>query len=63
MASNLGVEAIATHRSFSFACVGAAMANETWIQSKSKNPMEQVLGIKNEAAHETLHACWMNIFY
>ena len=28
------------------------MANETWkfIQSKSKNAMKQVLGIKNEAA-------------
>ena len=40
------------HRAFSFACVGAAMANETWkfVQAKSKQAMKQVLGIKNEAA-------------
>ena len=44
--------ASATHRAFSFACVGAAMANETWkfVQTKSKHAMKQVLGIKNEAA-------------
>ena len=44
--------ASATHRAFSFACVGAAMANETWkfVQAKSKQAMKQVLGIKNEAA-------------
>ena len=44
--------ASATHRAFSFACVGAAMANETWkfVQTKSKQAMKQVLGIKNEAA-------------
>ena len=44
--------ASATHRAVSFACVGAAMANETckFIQTKSKNAMKQVLGIKNEAA-------------
>ena len=32
---------------FSFACVGAAMANETWkfVQAKSKQAMKQVLGI------------------
>ena len=37
---------------FSFACVGAAMANETckFVQAKSKQAMKQVLGIKNEAA-------------
>ena len=30
------------------------MANETWkfVQAKSKQAMKQVLGIKNEAAHE-----------
>ena len=41
-----------THRAFSFACVGAAIANETWkfVQTKSKHAMKQVLGIKNEAA-------------
>ena len=44
--------ASATHCAFSFACVGAAMANETWkfVQTKSKHAMKQVLGIKNEAA-------------
>ena len=44
--------ASATHRAFSFACVGAAMANETWkfVQTKSKQAMKQVLGIKDEAA-------------
>ena len=44
--------ASATHRAFSFACVGAAMANETWkfVQAKSKQAMKQVLGIKDEAA-------------
>ena len=44
--------ASATHRAFTFACVGAAMANETWkfVQAKSKQAMKQVLGIKNEAA-------------
>ena len=44
--------ASATHRAFSFAGVGAAMANETWkfVQAKSKQAMKQVLGIKNETA-------------
>ncbi len=44
--------ASATHRAFTFACVGAAMANETWkfVQAKSKQAMKQVLGIKNDAA-------------
>ena len=44
--------ASATHRAFSFACVGAVMANETWkfVQAKSKQAMKQVLGIKNETA-------------
>ena len=44
--------ASATHRAFSFACVGAAMANETWkfVLAKSKQAMKQVLGIKDEAA-------------
>ena len=44
--------ASATHRAFSFACVGAAMANETWkfVQAKSKQAMKQVLDIKDEAA-------------
>ena len=43
--------ASATHRAFTFACVGAAMANETWkfVQAKSKQAMKQVLGIKNDA--------------
>ena len=42
--------ASATHRAFSFACVGAAMANETWkfVQAKSKQAMKQVLGIRDE---------------
>ena len=42
--------ASATHRAFSFACVGAAMANETWkfVQAKSKQAMKQVLGIRGE---------------
>ena len=42
----------ATHCAFSFACVGAAMAIETWkfVQEKSKQAMKQVLGIKDEAA-------------
>ena len=36
------------------ACVGAAMANETWkfVQAKSKQAMKQVLGIRREDAHE-----------
>ena len=46
--------ASATHRAFSFACVGAVVANETWkfVQAKSKQATKQVslLGIKNEAA-------------
>ena len=44
--------ASATHRAFSFACVGAAMANETWkfVQAKSKQAMKQVLGIRDEKA-------------
>ena len=46
--------ASATHRAFTFACVGAAMAmaNETWkfVQTKSNRAMKQVLGIKSEAA-------------
>ena len=44
--------ASATHRAFTFACVGAAMANETWkfVQAKSKQAMKQVLGIKSDAA-------------
>ena len=44
-----------THHAFSFACVGAAMANETWkfVQAKSKQAMKQVLGIKHEAARCT----------
>ena len=39
------------HHVFSFACVGTAMANETWkfVQTKSKQAMKQVLGIKGEA--------------
>ena len=39
-----------THRAFTFACVGAAMANETWkfVQAKSKQAMKQVLGIRDE---------------
>ena len=42
--------ASATHRAFTFACVGAAMANETWkfVQAKSKQAMKQVLGIRDE---------------
>ena len=42
--------ASATHRAFSIACVGSAMANETWkfVQAKSKQAMKQVLGIRNE---------------
>ena len=42
--------ASATHRAFSFACVGAAMANETWkfVQAKSKQAMKQVLQIRDE---------------
>ena len=47
--------ASATHRAFLFACVGAAIVNETWkfVQAKSKQAMKQVLGIKNEAStHE-----------
>ena len=39
--------ASATHRAFSFACVGAAMANETWkfVQAKSKsNEVEVYIG-------------------
>ena len=33
-----------------FACVEAAMANETWkfVQAKSKQAMKQVLGIRDE---------------
>ena len=48
--------ASATHRAFSFACVGAAMANETWkfVQAKSKQAMKQVLGIRDEAARMTV---------
>ena len=44
--------ASAAHRAFSFACVGTAMANDTWkfVQAKSKHAMKQVLGIKNETA-------------
>ena len=46
--------ASATHRAFTFACVGAAMANETWkfVQAKSKQAMKQVslLGIRDEKA-------------
>ena len=35
-----------------FACVGAAMANETWkfVQAKSKQTMKQALGIRDEKA-------------
>ena len=47
--------ASATHRAFSFACVGAAMANETWkfVQAKSKQAMKQVLGNKKrDCTHE-----------
>ena len=42
----------ATYRAFTFASVGAAMANETWkfVQAKSKQTMKQVLGIRDEAA-------------
>ena len=45
-------QASATHRAFSFACVGAAMANETWkfVQAKSKQALKQILGIRDEAA-------------
>jgi hypothetical protein len=48
--------ASATHRAFSFACVGAAMANETWkfVQAKSKQAMKQVLGIRDEKARMTV---------
>ena len=44
--------ACATHRAFSFACVGATIASERWefVQANSKQTMKQVLGIKNEAA-------------
>ena len=40
----------------SFACVGAAMANETWkfVQAKSKQAMKQILGIRDEAARMTV---------
>ena len=50
--------ASATHRAFTFACVGAAMANETWkfVLAKSKQAMKQVLGIKNETACMKVHA-------
>ena len=48
--------ASATHRAFSFACVGAALANETWkfVQAKSKQAMKQILGIRDEAARMTV---------
>ena len=41
--------ASATHRAFSFACVGVVMANEMWkfVQAKSKQAMKQVLGIRD----------------
>ena len=52
--------ASATHRAFSFACVGAAMANETWkfVQAKSKQAMKQVLGIRDEKARMKVTPPW-----
>ena len=49
--------ASATHRAFTFACVGAAMANETWkfVQAKSKQQAGDEAGTRDqrrEDAHE-----------
>ena len=46
--------ASATHRAFSFACVGAAMANETWkfVLAKSKQAMKQARYQRRGCAHE-----------
>lgn len=42
--------ASATYRAFTFACVGAAMANAThdFVAKKAAKAMQRVLGIKNE---------------